>query len=231
MLVGAYAGKAITPNQVYDHMPATNGDPLIGHGALEETLRFYGVQTTWRIGMERGTLYNSLSERRPGILLIEYAAMVDAGLTERSDYKGWHYVMAVGMDLESVLVHDPYGVNSGAYVPVPLAVFEAGWLKPTGAMIQPLYPMGGAGRMPTGALYRARVMASSINVRAGPPNKAGVLAVWVGYRRQGDIVNVYEETPGDEYQKKWLRIGPGEWLKKWTSTGGGKWAPLVERIE
>jgi hypothetical protein len=195
------------------------GDPLIGQGSLRAALQEFGIASDWVVGLKRASVFQTLSEKRPLIAGIMYGALVDAGLTERSGFRGGHFVTIVGMDLDNYLIHDPYRMQGGDFLPIPHATFEHAWTgregdpMPTGGAIVPQKAIGSivTEAPPKGTLFQVRALLQA-NVRSTPT--AAGLKNWLRYVYRGDVLNVIDAKNG------WYRLGAGEWIA----------ANVVERV-
>jgi hypothetical protein len=76
-----------------------------------------------------GNAYEILSGNRPAIALIHYGALVDAGLTERTTFRGAHFVVMIGLDIKYVYIHDPYSLTKGNCLEVPINIFKQAWAQ------------------------------------------------------------------------------------------------------
>ncbi len=130
MVAQAYnLATKMTVDQVYDAMQPA-GDTAIAAGQLQRWLASQGLKNIWKVGLLLHDLFDVLAERKPCILLIHYAPMVDAGITEKKTFRGAHFIVATGLDIEYAWIHDPYRTDwSGCHQPVKLSVFHDAWTQ------------------------------------------------------------------------------------------------------
>jgi hypothetical protein len=152
---------------------------------------------------------------------------VDAGLTQRKDFKGNHFVVAIGFDTNCVYIHDPYQTSETEPIAVPHNVWYQAWTgddyetMPIRSGIVPVNPLPAPGTIPVVptdvpasantnlALFRIKILMQA-SLRSSPkldgPYPDGSRGNWVAYARREETYNVYE-TSGD-----WYRIGKDLWI-------------------
>lgn len=129
MIIKAYGlGKEMSVDNLYNELNPS-GDVALSAGTLQTFLAKYGIKNTWAINLTLTSLFESLSAGRPSIALVNYAPLVDAGLTEKSTFRGAHFIVVVGIDIQYVYVQDPYTITKGILLPVPHDVFRKMWAQ------------------------------------------------------------------------------------------------------
>lgn len=203
---------------------------------IQNGLARNGVQTDYRANMQSGDLFSYLVQQKPMVMLVNYGVLVNAGTTERKDFKGPHFFLAVGMDNKYVYVHDPYctGINGEAR-PYPYQLVMDAWARgaeqgnPNNAGVMPRFGLnqappppvnigtsnssgtgGVSGSSNTKPLYKVKVIHAGgwVNIRSGPG---------IGYADIGDVVtgetrDIFEERTETGSTNLWGRIGPGQWI-------------------
>jgi predicted double-glycine peptidase len=128
MLLRAYAcagSSVLTVNQVYDGMNKTD-DIFLSAGDLLSYMSARGLSTDWRSNMDISNIFADLVNGRPSISLIWYKPLVDAGLTEKKNFTGSHFVVTVGIDGRDVYILDPY-TTAGNPVAIPHPIWIKAW--------------------------------------------------------------------------------------------------------
>jgi len=128
MLLRAYGCKGAqetTVNQAYESMCKVEDVPL-GAGDMLAYMAARGLSTDWRSNMDISNIFADLANGRPSIALIWYKILVDANLTEKKNFYGSHFVVAVGIDGRDVYMLDPYRTGEAA-VAIPHAVWTKAW--------------------------------------------------------------------------------------------------------
>jgi hypothetical protein len=214
MLINAYTGATIPVDTLFfECQPA--GDVPLSAGQLMTVLEKHGVKTKWFAFQKEGDLYTFISSRRPFIALILYGVLVQAGFTERMDFKGFHFVVVVGADVGTVVIHDPYySGGGGKNVEIPLELFMRAWkeagadpqanpangaIVPVAALTERIVvtppPAGGdvpgGSRPMSGTKYQV-IASDGLNIRTGP----GVNFAKDGKFNQGAEIMV-ERIDGD----------------------------------
>ena len=220
ILRGYGLGLETTIDQFY--LLATNGnrtDRYLSASEIRTVLGKFGLQSTWKVGMNTGTLYAELCAGEAGIALVNYGVLVDAGLTQRKTFRGSHFVVTLGMDIKHVAIHDPYqtGVN-GAEVHIPVATFDEAWRR-TNEHGNPTRGWLGCERsiyLPVPVAVKQVKILYPMNVRNGP----GLNWLTVGALYPGAIVDILEVAgaTGD-----WGRFG----VNRWVYIGNKAWTPTV----
>lgn len=205
MLLEAYTGQPMTPDAFYNKFNIP-GDPYLSINQLRDALGSEGVLTELKAGLTLRDLFGNLLSGRPGIVLIKYSVLRDAGLTEKA-FSGPHFSVAVGMDLKYIYLHDPLynDPDEGEARPYPLDIFLKAWTDvatdnrfpgPQRAAITPLGAVGIRTRR------RVRVNAGRLNAREGP----GTQFRASGFVSLGQIYDVTREVGG------WGEIGEKRWV-------------------
>jgi hypothetical protein len=115
-----------TVDKIYDLIQPAGDVPLSATGMMN-LLASFKVTNEWRSDMPLKDLFDVLSRKMPVILLIHYAALVKAGLTEKTSFLGAHFAVATGIDIAYVYIHDPYRTFGGENVPIPQDIFMQTW--------------------------------------------------------------------------------------------------------
>jgi len=205
MLVEAYTGNAISPDEFY-RKTGMSGDKYLSAYQIMTVMKSLGVDSTWYKDLTQADLYGFLIRQRPVIALISYATLRMAVKTE-STFSGPHFAPVVGMDISSVYIHDPLWADEGGRaLAVPLKAFNLAWAS-TGDVNPNIHygaivPAVGIGE-DASATYKARVTATWLNVREGPDASYPTIGPAL---RFGEQVTVYE------VDGKWGRIGPTHWI-------------------
>lgn len=205
MLIEAYTGRAMTPDSFYDKFNIP-GDPYLSISQLRDALGSEGILTELKAGLTLRDLFGNLLYGRPGIVLIKYSVLRDAGLTEKT-FSGPHFSVAVGMDLKYIYLHDPLysDPDEGEARPYPLDIFLKAWTDvatdsrfpgPERSAITPLGAVGIRTRR------RVRINAGRLNVREGP----GTSFRAAGFVSLGQVYEVTREVGG------WGEIGDKRWV-------------------
>jgi hypothetical protein len=209
MLARAYKlCQTITVDQVFDAMQPA-GDVPISAGQLQTWLAKQGIQNDWRV-MTLHDLFDALYQRKPTILLIHYAPLVKAALTEKTGFTGAHFIVATGMDIESIFIHDPYRTNgTGTNQAIPISILLEAWQSATidgnpsnCALVPRLSLCDLSGTVPATVDYT--IVPKAINVRAGPSDATPILRVaW-----QGEVLHITNPTPTNGY----VQMVGGGWV-------------------
>lgn len=197
MLIGAYTGDTLTPDEVYDATGA-QGDRYLSAAQLLAVLRSYNVPAAWDQDLPLGELFELLAGKKPFIALIKYQALRDAGLTE-SQFAGMHFLVVCGADIRNVYVHDPlWRGEGGRYLAVPTQVFMQAWSEAGSDPAAPnptrgaVVPTAGLGLdVPTGKRYKVTAT-DGLNIRRLPTTKSQI----VGGLSYGSLVYIDSENTG-----------------------------------
>jgi hypothetical protein len=194
MLVNAYTGKALTPNDFFNQTSQHTDSPL-SFTQISNVLSANGVPMEMRTSLKLGDLALILASGRPAILLVKQAVLQQAGLTPET-YDGPHYLVAVGLDVGQIYVHDPLRKDtSGQVQGIPWLTFYQAWTQAQGYQR--------AGLVPRSQLVRrVRLTAALLNVRAEP----SATATLAGTVRLGDVFEITAQEDG------WGKIGDDRWI-------------------
>ena len=174
MLLRSYSlAKEVTVDQIYN-LIKPSGDSALSAGELQVRMASYGLKTEWKVDMTVDMVYTYLRNKRPILALIHYAALVDAKLTERTGFRGAHFIVITGIDLDSVFINDPYRTDNQTNIAIPIAIFEKAWKdcvfdgNPVGGCIIPKLPIQDLSIPvpPVSDLYS--LLVNGLNVRSGP---------------------------------------------------------------
>lgn len=184
MILKAYNVGNMTVDQVYNViMPS--GDGPLSIGGLQRVLLNKGIKSQYLADVHLEDLFSILVGNRPVIALIHYGALVTAGLTERTGFKGAHFVVVIGMDIKYVYIHDPYSITKGNCLAVPINIFLQSQAQcnldgnPVSAIVAMVSPIGDFSVIvpvppTTGVKYTFGVNPANgvavlaVNVRSGP---------------------------------------------------------------
>jgi hypothetical protein len=183
--------KTATVDKIYDLISPAGDVPLSATG-LRSLLATNKIPSEWKVGLAIHDMYDVLVARRPIIALIHYAPLVAAGLTEKTGFKGAHFVVIIGMDIENIYIHDPYSTVKGEKLPVPVTVFNQAWTEcnldgnPICAaifMTPPLQDLSVQAPSALGIKYEFGTLngipVNGLNVRSGPGDTYPVLrTIW-----------------------------------------------------
>jgi hypothetical protein len=195
MLLQAYTAKGFTPNEFFKQS-GQQADLPLSLQQIVAVLTANGVAVEQRSGLKLGDLALVLVTGRPLILLVRYAILQQAGLAPET-YNGAHYLVAVGLDVKNVYVHDPFSYGtSGQGQAIPWLVFYQAWSRAPG--------VERAGLIPRQPLVRRVVVTSvSLTIRREPNLQAAV----AGRARTGDVYEVTAQKDG------WGKIGEDLWIE------------------
>lgn len=102
-----------------------SGDGYTSFGDLCKLLSARGVDVDYDAGISNGQLYEYLTKGAPVIALIRYGAL---SAIRPNKFTGSHFVVVIGMDLDTVYIHDPLNTpTSGECVKVPLETWNSAW--------------------------------------------------------------------------------------------------------
>ncbi|HTX91958.1 MAG TPA: SH3 domain-containing protein [Anaerolineales bacterium] len=194
MLVGAYIGKAITPNDFFNQTGQQTDNPL-SFTQISNVMTANGVPVEMRTGLKLSDLALILSSCRPAILLVKQTILQQAGLTPES-FTGPHYLVAVGLDVNMAYVHDPLRKDSsGQGQGIPWLTLYQAWTQGQGYERAALVPR-------LQLVRRVRVTATKLNVRQQPNANASL----AGTVNAGDVYEITAQKDG------WGMIGPNRWV-------------------
>ncbi|MGH2522911.1 MAG: C39 family peptidase, partial [Anaerolineales bacterium] len=131
MLLNAL-GITATSDAVFQRTGAPP-DHYISVAQLMRVAESYSAPLEYRRGWGLGQLRVSLDFGKPLIALVHYAAFseLQPGVSTQSDFKGPHFVLVVGYDEQSVIVHDPLWTgdrrSEGAFKRWSNAVWLQAW--------------------------------------------------------------------------------------------------------
>jgi uncharacterized protein YraI len=119
------------------------------------------------------------------LALIHYAPLVDAGVTQKTGFRGAHFIVITGIDLDYVYINDPYRTDGKTNVAVPISVFEQAWAQcsidsnPVGGAIIAKLSIRDLSVVVPPANDEYYVMVNGLNVRTMPSgNAALVRTIW-----------------------------------------------------
>jgi hypothetical protein len=195
MLVQAYTGKPITPDDFF-HQSSQKSDLPLTLRQLTTVLTSNGVAVDQRSALKLAELALVLATGRPALLLVKYAVLQQAGLAPET-YNGAHYLVAVGMDIKNVYVHDPFRYDaSGQGQAIPWLVLYQAWTQAPDLERAALIPR-------QALLRRVCVSSATLKIFKQPAEGAPV----VGSARAGDVYEV------SAVQDDWGKVGDDLWIK------------------
>ena len=196
MLVRAYTGENITPNEFFD--TTRQSDKALTISQVSIALSKYGVSSRQRARMRILDISAALASGRPLLLPLSNAVLREAGLTNEST-DAPQYVIAVGLDMENIYVHDPLRHGEGGEgLRIPILTLYQAW-EEVGRVVSSYERTG---LIPANPLRRFVSATTVVNIRSGPGTNHGV----VGRTETGEIFEA-SKIVGD-----WGQIGEGRWL-------------------
>ena len=194
MLVRAYTDKTLTPNDFFNQS-GQHADSPLSFTQIANGMNANGVPAELRVPLKLADLALILASGRPAILLVKQAVLQQAGLTAET-YSGPHYLVAVGLDVKQVYIHDPLRQDaSGKGQAVSWLTLYQAWTQANGYERAALVPR-------LQLIRRVKVTSASLNIRQGP----NVSATQIGTARQGDTFEVTVQKDG------WGKIGNNRWI-------------------
>lgn len=217
MLLKSYSlCKDMTVDTFYN-LVKPSGDTALRVGELQIQMAGSGLKNTWKVGMTLTEVFANLHDKIPMIALIHYAPLVDAGLTERTGFRGAHFVVITGIDLDNIFINDPYRTDNKAHLSIPIDIFEKAWDQcilddnPVRGAIIPIYPIQDLSTsVPVeNGEYPKQFKTNTMGL-AVYRNNGGTLSVPYNriIPRNGTPVTVYAETV------LWARISTDEWVRR-----------------
>ena len=148
MLLNTYnLAKDVTVDQLYNSISPT-GDLALSMGDMELEIAKRGLKTARKTKATPEIVFGILRERKPLLTLIHYAPLVDAKVTEKTGFRGAHFVVITGIDFENIFINDPYRGDGKTNIPIPINVFIRAWdecyldyLNPVGLCVFPTLPI------------------------------------------------------------------------------------------
>jgi hypothetical protein len=194
MLVRAYTGKVTTPDDFFNQTGQHADEPL-SYTLISSALAANGVVVELRYSLKLGDLALVLATGRPAIVLVNHTVLEQAGVTSES-FSGPHYLVAVGLDVKQVYIHDPLRADgSGTGQAIPWVTFYRAWNQAQGYQRAALIPR-------LQLVRRVLVTAVVSNVRTDPNVNASSVTV----AHLGDVFEVTEQANG------WGKVGAGMWI-------------------
>jgi hypothetical protein len=194
MLVRAYTDKTPSPDEFFSRCGQT-ADKFLTLAQIMAGLAAYGVTVEQRTSLKISDLAVILASGRPAILLVKYDVLTAAGLTPETD-AGPHSLVAVGLDVNLVYVHDPLRRDaSGQGQGLPWLTFYQAWTQAAGYQRAALIPR-------LALVRRVRITAANLNVRAQPNANTSI----VGTAKAGDAFEITAQKDG------WGKISEGQWI-------------------
>ena len=125
-------GVAATTDDVF-HRTGASPQDYVSMAQLLRAGDQYGAPLEFRAGCGLGELRGYLDQARPLIALVHYGAFSELapGVSTQNRFTGPHFLLVVGYDAHSVVVHDPLWTGDrraeGAFRRWPNAVWERAW--------------------------------------------------------------------------------------------------------
>lgn len=216
MVLDAYNLATLTVNDIYDSMQPV-GDVALSVGQGQTYLAKMGVKNEWVGDFTYEKVFGYLSEQRPIIALIHYAPLVDNGYTERVGFRGAHFLVLSGIDIENIAIQDPYRVN-GDNIEVPLDIFWKAWTTCTADFNNPnltgIVPYLGIQDLsvpvPVGNTYVMNAtVKNGINVREKATSDSKLLYMLAKIDATHPVITV-DQTSSDNL---WLHMKTGDATK------------------
>jgi hypothetical protein len=194
MLIRAFTDKVITPDAFFTQT-GQHADLPLSFTQIANTLSANGVVVELRGAMKLADLALILSSTRPALIMVKQTVLQQAGLTPET-YTGPHYMVAVGLDVKYVYVHDPLRKDvSGQAQPIPWITLYQAWSLGQG------YER--AGLVPRQQLIRrVKVTAATLNARQQPNANATI----TGLVHLGDSFEITIQKDG------WGKINDISWI-------------------
>jgi uncharacterized protein YraI len=225
MLVKAYKGDQSLTVDEYYQKTGQRKDEYLSAGRVMSVLGSYNIPSTWRINITRKDVGLFLREKRPIIVLFNYAIIRSRGIKTQIPFNGFHFAVLVGMDDYTVYINDPLWTgNKGKELRIPIDTWMEAWetfplsdngvpANPPRGAIVPKYPFDTAEVKPIeydpDDVSRMRIIyPHGMNVRSGP----GVDHSIVDTYNQGDIVTILKTQKWGENlwgcldRERWIAI-------------------------
>jgi hypothetical protein len=199
MLVRAYTSQPATPDEFFGRSGQTTDRPLTFQ-QIGNILNQFSLPNDIRHGLKLVDLFAALTMSRPVFMAVHQITLRDNGLTGES-YDGIHYVLAVGVDVENIYIHDPFRKdNSGQGQPVPTLLLYQAWTQIGKEQNAPTLER--AAIIPRTPLRRRLAATTVVNVRNGP----GTTYAAVGQINAGEVFEI------TQIQGDWGKIGDQRWV-------------------
>lgn len=183
MLLRTYnLAKNTTVDQLYNSMTPIE-DTALGFGAMQSRMASYGLKTEWKADMLIETTFGFLRTKKPVLALIHYAPLVDAGVTEKVNFRRAHFLVITGIDLDYIFINDAYRTDNKANIAVPIDIFEKAWKESildgniASSCVIPTVPIKDLSVVipPVNDSYALTV--KGLNVRGGPSTDYPILRI------------------------------------------------------
>jgi len=202
MLIEYFSGLKVTPDELYEKITKT--DRYLYANELKTLLQGYHIPSFWKEGLGLSDLKAAIDAGRPMTVLVNYGPLVDAGVTEKTNFRGGHFMNVIGYGNGQVIVHDPYQLDGGAGLVLDERLFMNSWQSchyqnnPNGGAVIPMISRDGDNIVGSGLVHYG----GSLNVRSGPG---------FGYPIIGGIPN-NSRVELIDVQGEWGKVFPGCWI-------------------
>ena len=202
-----------TVDELFDEVQPA-GDAYTSFGDLAKLQDARGIDVDYAQGVSNGELYEFLTRGMPLIALIRYGALASI---RPNKFTGSHFVVVIGIDLDTVYIHDPLNTpTSGEGIVVPLAMWEDAWGNPADGNPQRslLIPSKPSASVAVRVIFPKDK--NGCNVRSVPgdaTDKTKLYAVQFDptFTKSTSRMQVYEAKVLDRsYDRNWGRIHPSQ---------------------
>jgi hypothetical protein len=179
-----------------------SGDIALNAGSMQVAMSSYGLKTDWKVDMTMAQCFENLRNKKPILALVHYGTLVDAGVTQKTGFRGAHFLVVTGIDLENIFVNDPYRDDGVTNVPVPHKTFEKAWAdctldgNPQGGCVIPKLPIQDLS-VPVPVNDEYYLIVNGLNLRSGPSgNFTLIRTIW---KTSEPIIHVDASSLTNEY--------------------------------
>jgi len=124
MVIKFYGANFTTIDVLFNEVQPS-GDSYTSFGDICKLWDARGIDADYAQEVSLGELYEYLVKGAPVVALIRYGALESI---RPNTFKGSHFVVVIGMDLQNVYIHDPLNTpTTGECVPVPINLWNSCW--------------------------------------------------------------------------------------------------------
>jgi hypothetical protein len=124
MVIKFYGANFTSIDALFNEVQPS-GDSYTSFGDICKLWDARGIDADYAQEVTLGELYEYLVKGAPVVALIHYGALESV---RPNSFKGSHFVVVIGMDLQNVYIHDPLNnVSTGERVPVPINLWISCW--------------------------------------------------------------------------------------------------------